>query len=1131
MSIEMSAAGTREVTRPPCIAFITLEIYPATAGGVGILLTKTITLLLQLGYEIVLVLDVQRHEYETFINQHKLTFENGHNLHVYLVEDLAEGAELPEHGFAHTEVRRAARIHFAMETLKARHVIDLIEYYDYCGPAYYALTATSEREPAIAVRLHNSVELIARKIRSPLDPERLVQFATERTCLAGADGLLTPGQKFFEEEIRPLYESEASPDRTHYSAPVHTPVGEITYDTNARNVVFYGRLSTFKGLDTFIRGAVLALQSQSFSSWLNTFLIIGPEETVASAFSLDDMKRMIPDHLMDRFEFTGRVRHDELMQHLATAAFACFANRMESFCYAAHEIHTAGVPLVLSDTPAFRDHFEEDQAAVFFDATSPGLARSMVRMGADPDLRRRLSEAGKSRAPEYLTDHYAAHLRDLPVKTFPADAHASMTVFVLTDKPRAGVLETVRNLRGVTLIVLTLDDDGPVRFSGMRWRATDASNQEALLELHEATEAAVFVRAGDIIDEAWLKAARRLMAVRPDVGSVGGFTRRNGTLHANPYSALPEMALARGCGLRTAIRLRPGSTFQEALCSWSTESEVSLMLAERDAGRLCLELPQVSVDTSRAIEMRAPNLEDVIDVDFDRLSPDFLAVFSKQAFRLSGDTHAFQALSPHEKMLLSDTATQDGLVHIRANPTGTYGEVMMLRLFRGPGEVASTWSAVEASGEWTLVNDRNGPVQGALKTHSGEVRTYINEAGRIDFLRAPFAGEIDVYFRGQLRTVSLKSDQIYDISLRFTDTVEVVAKDIATTQSGGAALHPRHASLGQSDLQTAFIVKDLSDLDPFAPSQEMRLRTYTADEFALDTVSRDGSNLTKFAQTVGASALVFSSAIEPTTALANALSAVPPSIRFGLILSGSYIDNEENPAAARFNSVGGWFNLISTIPERFSVVSRSKGMLDLFSSKGIQTVWMPSRLTQLPVGLGDPGADTGGLNLAIIESDSVAKNILHMVNAAIMAAAIGIKIDSIWLPESRRYDIRHIDEINLELPLRWYSSLAELEHASIGEMRVAMACYPDEEWPTGLTQAARSGWLPLAGSTSELEGLADLEDRLAVPFWEDSRDIKDRLIDISSSYSALRTAYNEASADRETYRTQSMHALWAREGA
>ncbi|MEM6678517.1 MAG: glycosyltransferase, partial [Pseudomonadota bacterium] len=334
------------------IAFVALEFYPATPGGTGILLHHTIASLLARGYPVALLVDMERAAFEKIRDEVRLDLPNGSDLEVWLVDDLVPEAALAQVAFASPEQRRSARIALALEALQRDVPLSMVEFYDYCGPAFYALAGDdSATPPAIAVRLHNTVELIQRRVRSPFDLGRSLDAEMERRSIAGADLLLSPGPAYLRDEIMPLY-PEVDAERVALSPPIHRPVGQVRYDPMARDVVFYGRLSRFKGLDTFLRGASLALRDAGFERWLGRFLIIGPEETVAGELTRADCEALILPEQRERFEFTGRMEHAALFDRLGTAAFACFANRIESFCYAAHELATAGMPLVLSDTPA-----------------------------------------------------------------------------------------------------------------------------------------------------------------------------------------------------------------------------------------------------------------------------------------------------------------------------------------------------------------------------------------------------------------------------------------------------------------------------------------------------------------------------------------------------------------------------------------------------------------------------------------------------------------------------------------------------------------------------------------------------------------------------------------------------------
>ena len=140
---------------------------------------------------------------------------------------------------------------------------------------------------------------------------------------------------------------------------------------------------------------------------------------------------------------------------------------------------------------------------------------------------------------------------------------------------------------------------------------------------------------------------------------------------------------------------------------------------------------------------------------------------------------------------------------------------------------------------------------------------------------------------------------------------------------------------------------------------------------------------------------------------------------------------------------------------------------------------------------------------------------MHMVNAAILARHKGVDIASLWLPASYRDLVVLDNELNLDIDVQWYDSLLDLEEAGQGKS-IAMACYPDEEWPQELNVAARFGWLPLAGATSEMDDDDVLSAAITVPYWEDSVAIAERLAGIAGSYDDLVARYGAQVETRNT---------------
>jgi alpha-1,3-mannosyltransferase len=106
-----------------------------------------------------------------------------------------------------------------------------------------------------------------------------------------------------------------------------------------------GRIDVHKGLEDLVRAV-------SRMSWRPVIEVVGPE----SAPGL--VRRLQAEAARARVDlrFTGGLLGDELLEALGRAERAIFPSRYEGFGIAAIEAMAAGVPVVLSDIPAFRAH-------------------------------------------------------------------------------------------------------------------------------------------------------------------------------------------------------------------------------------------------------------------------------------------------------------------------------------------------------------------------------------------------------------------------------------------------------------------------------------------------------------------------------------------------------------------------------------------------------------------------------------------------------------------------------------------------------------------------------------------------------------------------------------------------------
>jgi hypothetical protein len=98
------------------------------------------------------------------------------------------------------------------------------------------------------------------------------------------------------------------------SPPVHLAIGEVEYDPEARDVAFYGRLSTLKGLDTFLRAGVPAvIRSPRGAGW--SAGIVRTQVGAGAPTVPDGTLRpgpLIPDPPSERTRYTPPYRNTQL---------------------------------------------------------------------------------------------------------------------------------------------------------------------------------------------------------------------------------------------------------------------------------------------------------------------------------------------------------------------------------------------------------------------------------------------------------------------------------------------------------------------------------------------------------------------------------------------------------------------------------------------------------------------------------------------------------------------------------------------------------------------------------------------------------------------------------------------------
>jgi phosphatidylinositol alpha-mannosyltransferase len=118
---------------------------------------------------------------------------------------------------------------------------------------------------------------------------------------------------------------------------------------------------------------------------------------------VDEQRGRLPEELRDRAVFLGELSEEDKVRLLHSVDVFCSPNTGgESFGIVTAEAMAAGLPIVASDIPAFRDVLRNGQAGELFATSDPAdLARVAARLLDDPARRAELSVAALDAVADY----------------------------------------------------------------------------------------------------------------------------------------------------------------------------------------------------------------------------------------------------------------------------------------------------------------------------------------------------------------------------------------------------------------------------------------------------------------------------------------------------------------------------------------------------------------------------------------------------------------------------------------------------------------------------------------------------------------------------------------------------------
>jgi glycosyltransferase involved in cell wall biosynthesis len=528
------------------------------------------------GHEVVLLLDMSEPLFRRFMERDRLSFAAPERLRAERVDALCGDFPYARAAVPCPYQWKSLRFAHALRALCRTTAVDHVEFFDYCGPGYYAAAERLFAEhpgvpgarPTLACRVHGSIEVLDRHGDGLVkDRDHFLLHSFERRALALAETVLVPSRAYYERYYKDLY--RLPPERVVVSSPPKQPFPRVARRPTPADpftIAFVGRMFHLKGVDQLVHAAVMLMKRRPDLRCTVDLMGYDSHDGPLGSYSAY-LRTLIPARLRDRFLFPGQVPHEAVAARLNNALFAVFPNRIESFCYALHEVYDAGVPVIVNPIPAFQDFFRHEHNALCYDGTTRGLLARMEQMIDDDVLRERLGRPCAV-GEDPLGPYYATPGPRRPVDApTPHEAVRPLAVVLcrddrLADCPALNALaaQTSPDITTLALVPATPDDEETLWWLGRPWHVRDGFGRPLEPSDILTTDALVVLQGTDRPHPTWVAACRRALSRRPDIAFAGTWAARNGTPVPGLIDVAPELHPFE-CGpqlARVMLRTAPG---------------------------------------------------------------------------------------------------------------------------------------------------------------------------------------------------------------------------------------------------------------------------------------------------------------------------------------------------------------------------------------------------------------------------------------------------------------------------------------------------------------------------------------------------------------------------------------------
>jgi len=360
-----------------------------TAGGAGVLISALARALVIAGHTVHILAALSPEVCSEWLILQKDLKDYG-TLMVHPIETVASFTFYQD-----IFVSRSLQFSKRVEKLSDRYGYDIIEFFEYAGPAslyllrrYLGIGHRPRKEPKLVVRVHGSLEAIDAAEGTRPSQERLRMYLMERFAMVFADAVIFPSQS-----MASLYQKKMAiwPRKWIVGMP---PINMLLNELQQNSVrvvcdrylkkkdgfhfLVLGKIQNNKNPVLVAKAAVELFQRNpevkaTVTYVGDVFRAIGNQTN-----PMDEVLKCIPKEVSERFFFIEKIERQKILRFASCFNAAIVASTFESFNLVAHELYTAAkLPLVISDFEGFREFFNDKNTYVFNRGNATSLSTAM----------------------------------------------------------------------------------------------------------------------------------------------------------------------------------------------------------------------------------------------------------------------------------------------------------------------------------------------------------------------------------------------------------------------------------------------------------------------------------------------------------------------------------------------------------------------------------------------------------------------------------------------------------------------------------------------------------------------------------------------------------------------------------